>query len=398
MQFRAFFTLFACVSGLLMDKIDHVPQGWAEVGAPSSSTCFKLSIALTPADRKLLHETLTNISTPGHADYGRHLNESQLRDVVSPSKQSTNAVLEFLEDSGISRSDFAQQGDWLDFTADVETADRMVNASFVKYRENTGPGVIIRTRQYSLPDEVARHIDMIEPTTRFPRESRLRKPGSAHYDQALQAPVDPNDCNRTITPDCLRTLYNLPLTSTLKNTSTHGHIGVAGFLEQYPQQRDFDIFTKKFAPYLSDVVEPRFISVDHGEKDRSTNPGGGEANLDVQYAAAIGYPVPVQYYYTHGLGVDENQPLQDLIGSSSELNIILLRYLRDLPRTSLPHTLSVSYGGLGSYLPVAYARKICDMFGELGARGVTVVFASGDFGVSNPSPRLAGVSKEHQPN
>ncbi|KAG9733026.1 subtilisin-like protein, partial [Aureobasidium melanogenum] len=329
---------------------------------------------------ELLHKTLANISTPGHEDYGKYLNETELETVVRPSETSTNAVLKFLEDSGIPRSDLEQHGDWIDFAADIETADRMMNASFTKYREDTGRGIIIRTQQYSLPDEVARHVDMVEPTTQFSREVRPRKPGSVHSDQASQEMIDHHDCNRTITPDCLRTLYNLPLASTLRNTSTHGHIGIAGFLAEYPHQKDFDMFTKKFAPYLVDVVEPRFISVD-GERNHSTYTGEREANLDVQYAAAMGYPLPVQYYYTHGLGVDkENHSLRNLTGASSELDIMLLRYLRDLPKSSLPHTLSVSYGGSEKALPNAYARKICDMYGELGARGVTIVVASGDYG------------------
>ncbi|KAK6004110.1 hypothetical protein QM012_008960 [Aureobasidium pullulans] len=388
MYFCAAFALFAGVSGLLMDKVHHVPQGWSEVGTPSPSTRFKLSIALMPADKELLHKTITNISTPGHVDYGKCLDKSALRAVVEPSQDSTNAVLKFLEDSGILKSDLAQHGDWIDLTADIETADRMMNASFAKYREDTGRGIIIRTQQYSLPDHVAKHVDMIERTTQFPREARSRRPGSVHSSEALRKPIDQNGCNRTITPSCPRTLYNLPLTGNSRNTNAHGHVGIAGFLAEYPQQKDFEIFAKKFAPYLIDVAEPRFISLD-GEENRSAYTGEGEANLDVQYAAAMAYPVPVQYYYTHGLDVDEeNRPLENLTAASSELNVVLLRYLRDLPTGLLPHSLSVSQGGFESLLPVAYARKICDMFGELGARGVTVVFASGDFG-----PGLACKSK-----
>ncbi|KAG9520992.1 hypothetical protein KCU99_g7794, partial [Aureobasidium melanogenum] len=95
MHFWAPFALFACVNGLLMDKLDHVPQGWSEIGSPSSSTRFKLSIALIPADKEPLHKTLANISTPGHE------NETELETVVRPSETSINAVLKFLEDSGI---------------------------------------------------------------------------------------------------------------------------------------------------------------------------------------------------------------------------------------------------------------------------------------------------------
>ncbi|KAG9832889.1 hypothetical protein KCU98_g12632, partial [Aureobasidium melanogenum] len=183
MRFWTPFALFACVGGLLMDKLDHVPQGWSEIGSPSPSTRFKLSIALIPANKELLHKTLANISTPGHEDYGKYLNESELKTVVRPSETSTNAVLKFLEDSGIPRSDLEQHEDWIDFAADIETADRMMNASFTKYREDTGRGTIIRTQQYSLPDEVARHVDMVEPTTQFPREDTLQSPAGKHFEK-----------------------------------------------------------------------------------------------------------------------------------------------------------------------------------------------------------------------
>lgn len=32
-------------------------------------------------------------------------------------------------------------------------------------------------------------------------------------------------------------------------------------------------------------------------------------------------------------------------------------------------------------IPPAYARKVCNGFGQLGARGISVIFSSGDFGV-----------------
>ncbi|KAG9590356.1 subtilisin-like protein, partial [Aureobasidium melanogenum] len=376
MHFWAPFALFAGVSGLLLDKVDHVPQGWSEIESPSPSTRFKLSIALIPANKELLHKTLTNISTPGHEDYGKYLNESELQTVVRPSETSTNAVLKFLEDSGIPRSDFEQHGDWIDFTTDAKTANKMMDASFKTYREDTGRDiVIVRTKEYSLPEEVARHVNMIEPTTQFPTVARPLEPRSVHIDQALQKPIDQNDCSQTITPECLRNLYNLPPLTFLANASKHGFIGVAGFLEQYPQSEDFDLFAKSFAPYLID--KPTFIPID-GQKNLSARFGSGiEANLDVQYAAAMGYPLPVTYYSTHGLFGRADGPNR-AIAFGLEDFLVLARYLREQPKELLPHTLSVSYGRPEPRMPDAYMRKTCDMFAELGARGVTVLFASGD--------------------
>lgn len=49
----------------------------------------------------------------------------------------------------------------------------------------------------------------------------------------------------------------------------------------------------------------------------------------------------------------------------------------------LPHTLSTSYGEDEQSVPAAYSKKVCNMIGALGARGVSVIFSSGDTGVGS---------------
>jgi tripeptidyl-peptidase-1 len=64
--------------------------------------------------------------------------------------------------------------------------------------------------------------------------------------------------------------------------------------------------------------------------------------------------------------------------SSNEPYIDLLTYLLKLPDHELPQTLSTSYGEDEQSVPRAYAQKICQLFGQLGARGVSVLFSSGE--------------------
>jgi tripeptidyl-peptidase I len=55
-------------------------------------------------------------------------------------------------------------------------------------------------------------------------------------------------------------------------------------------------------------------------------------------------------------------------------------YLLSLPDDQLPTTLTTSYGDNEREIPQDYAQNVCNMFGQLGARGVTVLFSSGDSG------------------
>lgn len=66
--------------------------------------------------------------------------------------------------------------------------------------------------------------------------------------------------------------------------------------------------------------------------------------------------------------------------ASNEPYLELLEYLLALNDTDLPTVLSISYGEEEQSVPEDYARKVCNLFMQLGARGVSVIFASGDYG------------------
>lgn len=55
-------------------------------------------------------------------------------------------------------------------------------------------------------------------------------------------------------------------------------------------------------------------------------------------------------------------------------------HLLDLPDDQLPQVVSISYGVNEQAVPKARAKQICNMFGLLGTRGVSVIVASGDTG------------------
>ncbi|GKT52847.1 tripeptidyl peptidase SED3 [Colletotrichum tofieldiae] len=54
-----------------------------------------------------------------------------------------------------------------------------------------------------------------------------------------------------------------------------------------------------------------------------------------------------------------------------------------LPDDKLPHTITTSFGENEQSLPDGYVQQVCNQFGALGARGVTMVAASGDSGPGN---------------
>lgn len=66
--------------------------------------------------------------------------------------------------------------------------------------------------------------------------------------------------------------------------------------------------------------------------------------------------------------------------STNEPYLEFLTFLLNQSDSALPQTLTTSYGEEEQSVPRDFALKICNMFMQLGARGVSVLFSSGDSG------------------
>ncbi|KAF8257511.1 peptidase S8/S53 domain-containing protein [Lactarius quietus] len=89
-----------------------------------------------------------------------------------------------------------------------------------------------------------------------------------------------------------------------------------------------------------------------------------EANLDIQYTQSITFPTPHVFYSTLG----------------EEGYLKWLNYMLRLER--VPQTITTSYGGNEQDFSEGYATSLCHLFAQLGSRGASVLFASGDSGVA----------------
>jgi tripeptidyl-peptidase-1 len=61
--------------------------------------------------------------------------------------------------------------------------------------------------------------------------------------------------------------------------------------------------------------------------------------------------------------------------------LVWLTYLIKLDK--VPSTISISYGANENGFPKSYATFICNLYMELGARGVSILYSSGDDGVGS---------------
>jgi tripeptidyl-peptidase-1 len=189
------------------------------------------------------------VSTPSHPGYGQHLKRDDLKDMLRPSAEATEAVMSWLENAGVGSEDIEEDGEWINFVAPISTAEKLLNAKFTTYQSTVRPNVKkTRTLAYSVPRELHNYIDMIQPTTRF---GQIRVQEYQYLNKEVIGlatdTLNVTTCNTTITPTCLKELYKF---GDYKVDPKAGSVlGVNGFLEQYATFSDLEMFNAKYAPW-----------------------------------------------------------------------------------------------------------------------------------------------------
>lgn len=230
----------------------------------------------------------------------------------------------------------------------------------------------LRTLQYSLPESLHQHVDLVSPSTffGFPKRQMKSEPVKDVTPASSQAGCQ----GFYITPSCLSSLYNYGGAKAYSN----GLMGIAGFLEEYPNKNDLSKFMNTYATQNNQGQSYTCTPINNGQCPTSAS-GTLEASLDVQYVRAITEKIPNVYYSTGGRppanGANDNEPYLEFIN-----------YLLGLPKDQLPQSVSISYADFETTVPTDYQKKTCDLFSQLGAKGVSVFVASGDYGVGNNCP------------
>ncbi|KAH9161629.1 subtilisin-like protein [Lactarius sanguifluus] len=365
-----------------------VPHSWECLGPPPPAITIDLHVALQPKEENVLMEALYEVSTPGHPKYGKHLSKEEVAKLVEPHPDTLELVHSWLAHHGVHSSSISMShgGGWLTVTdVPVPQANELLGASYQLYRlAGTNDTAILRTVGYALPKILHAHVKTVAPTTFFASARSLQLTPHSHSESARAAGAPEKAASRgpisvlssrdeNMTPEVLRRLYN---TYTYKPAAlTKNAIGVLGYGREFPSPTDLDMFMSVLRPD-SDPNEVTFTVelVNGGQYDPSRP--AVEANLDLQYAQAIAYPTPHIFYSIGGnprWSVDKKRP------TPGDYFLMLMTHL--IVKETIPQTMSASYGVEEKDVPAEYAQGVCDMFMQLGARGVSVLFSSGDDGV-----------------
>lgn len=165
-------------------------------------------------------------------------------------------------------------------------------------------------------------------------------------------------------------------------------MSLTNYLGQFNNRSDTSLFLSQYRPDIpADGWDFKDISVAGGVNPQTPADAyqlehgkGKEGNLDIQAMLGIAYPTPLTIYSTLGTP-PPFKPTAFAPNNTNEPYLIWLQYMLALPNSQLPKVISTSYGDIEHTLPPAYARRVCNSFAQLGARGVSLIFGSGDSGV-----------------
>lgn len=359
------------------------------------------------------------VSSPSHPRYGNHLSKEEVLALIRPEHESLILVKEWLAENGIGEDvlGLSPSQDWISATLPISHVETLLSTEYHVFRGQGGHEdaevFAIRALEWSLPEHLHDHVDCIQPTTSFfgatttdplGRQKANQDPASQHLANNARSPRSATDTRTTtlvsprsqdaqqlcnvsdITPACLRTLYgtiDYEVQAPDKNS-----MALTNYLGQFNNRSDTSIFLSQYRPDIpAGAWDFTDISVAGGvnsqgpaDPDQLRRGKGKEGNLDMQAMLGIAYPTPLTVYTTLGTP-PPFRPTASAPNNTNEPYLAWLEHMLALPDAQLPKVISTSYGDIEHTLPPSYARRVCESFAQLGARGVSLVFGSGDAGV-----------------
>jgi tripeptidyl-peptidase-1 len=326
----------------------QLPANWARLAnIQTEERRVDLIFALKQRNLDQLDETFWAVSTPGNPRYGKHLTVDQLNEMIAPSAEVTQKMIYWLKSQGVRDARVLRSHDFITCSMSIAQAERIFEVKFNTYRHSSGAIFQGTLGPYSLPSAIAQNLDLVSGLVGIPNLEVMKRPilGAGMLG------------DKDITPDIIRTRYNV--TADLVVTNSNNSHAVAEFQGQFYSPSDLATFFKDYVTFAAPQTIAKVIGT-----NIATDPGL-EASLDVQYIMGVA-PNATTWFYSYA----SFNFFNDLLNWTSTL----------ASSVPIPWLHSVSYGTQGDYPDNSTISRLDTEFQKIGARGVSVLIASGDDG------------------
>ena len=437
-----------------LEEFRPAPAHWVSQGRAAANATVGLSVFVKQRNMARLADELLAIASPASPRYGAHLGRDEVHALVAPGQEQLEEVRGWLRAGGVdvASSATSPNHDILQLQVPVAVAERLLMTQFHVYASSSGGGartVVRAATGYSVPARVAKHLDFVGPGHRFPslaKKPREAAPVAAAEEVLADGEGGGGDATGgsgglgiprhsfKVSVDGLRKIYNIPPADAAAAAAAAsgdaataaappalfsdawcaGNGGrptgqaVVSFFDEAADvsgsTSDLGKFAAKYDPALSGVkvgssgdgatvVRKGGGGDGDGAGAGPIAPGSpraaGEASLDIQWMLAMsGARTPTAVWRTAG-----NAPDPITSQTNGKRNENWLGALLRLSRAKcVPAVLSVSYSDNADSVSRPYAQRMNAEFMKLGARGVSVLVATGDSGVGGAWSQPCGAA------
>ena len=331
---------------------------WTLVPEPvAANEPVSFTLVLHQSNVARLKDIALAVNTPGTAEYGHFLTQSDLARLTAPSQDAVRAVTRWLQQHGASYSGGAEI---LSVHTTAAKAASLLNTTFSRYAHTVSKRVLVRAADCTLPLEVARNVWTIFGLHGLPLPPR-RQP-QVGLAQASTPPATPAH----VTPTVLAATYSVVNMSRPAATGPNRQ-AVAEFQGQLMNPTDLSMFFVQEVPLSAwrkgDDTISKFVGAPF-------SPGVGiEALLDVEFLMGNTAGVRTEFWAW---------PDDDFCGDLHNYTATLLA------SSSPPLVNSISYGYQGNLTDLGCGNGAVDVidlnWAKLAARGISVMISSGDAG------------------
>jgi tripeptidyl-peptidase-1 len=278
-----------------LDQIEsrRAPKKFHRKEAPNAKN-LQLYTRIHTADKNALHEgvfylkqqnagsleqILNDVSNPFSPKYGKYLSMEEIKSLTID-KGSTHHIVQILQNHGFQKITPTLTEDFIIVEGQISLWESLLNCEFHLFQHNEKADLkVIRTLEYSLPDELIAHVETVFNTVHFPIS-----PSPVLERTLIDKKIDlSRNLHGYLTPSLLFSFYHIdPIGNNLASQGVYETIG------QTFSPSDLTLFQRTF----NLTVEPvsRVIGGHSSDQTCIDKPDDcGEANLDVQYLMVISF-------------------------------------------------------------------------------------------------------------
>ena len=334
-----------------------LPSGWANQfsKATGGDEVVKVTLAVHEQNMDRIREMALDVSTPDSSAYGKYLDQAQIDEITAAAAADVAAVRSWLAAEQFEgHVAEAPGGRLFVLTAPAAAMGALLKTEFRRVANAATGQTTLRASSFALPMATAAAVAAVFGVHGLPLPPR-------HSQAAATTAAIP-----VVTPAVIASTYDVAGVVVDRSGKSRNRQAVAEFQGNGMNSTDLATFFKNevTGAQAGDDVVSKFVG-----NLKAHTPPSDEGSLDIQFIMGVAPGVKTEFWYYSGMDF-----CGDLLTWSNSV----------LATKDAPLVHSVSYGIQGNLTEHgcgdATVGVIDANFAKLAARGITLIFASGDAG------------------